>query len=451
MRNYAGLATTIGLIGLASVGFGAIDLLMIAPKGIDQVAAVGLGDVITAGISALFVIGIVDTFSGRLAIAEGSGSIARRLPALAGALLLLVIPVQIVASLIILGVEPALRLAGQSADVVPLTGDFVTVRGLSIGFSVVYAALNEALKICGLKNKSLMLLVLGFGANAALNWLFLYTGAAELFASPAAAVAAATTAAQLLIACGSLWLFLRALRERADSFAKLSWSTSAAEARSMARTAPGVGVRHFNDYSGTIARTMLLGTLGVRTLAAVTVAVKIWSLFCRIPQACVSSTFVFYGYRLGEGEPDLSRTSRLLLRYAAVPTAAGAVLVAVFSPWLVAAFADGQQDTELTRSLVLACLLTVPAYLLEHHFGEILTVHQRGGLLALASTVTNYALAIPLAAVAVFVWDSAVLAVAGALIPSAVLALVFWRAVRNGCWTRAEVSNADAANPGVRA
>ncbi|MFD8811695.1 MATE family efflux transporter [Streptomyces sp. NPDC059627] len=452
-RNYAGLATTIFLTGLVSVGFGAIDILLISPKGLDQVAAVGLGDVVNAGLTALLAIGVVDTFSSRLAIAEGRADLARRLPELAAALLVLLLVAQALAVLLSSAVEPGLRLAGQSRQLAPLAADFVTVRSCSLGFTILYAALNEALKICGLKNRSLLLLVVGFATNAVLDWAFLYTPLSGRFASPVVAVATATTGAQLLIACCALRIFLRRMRARGERFTRPGRAAVLAEARSMARNAPGVGARHFNDYAGTITVTLLLGTLGVQVLAAVTVATKIWSLFCRIPQACVSGTFVYYGYRLGQSGDDLPgtarplpgtartlpSTARTLLRYAAIPTAVGAVTVALTAPWLVRLFAGAGQDERLTRSLLFAFLLTVPAYLLENHFGEILSVHQRGALLATTSAVTTYTLAIPLAAVGVFVLHSPFLVIASGVLPSAVLAAVLRSSLHRDHWTRNEV------------
>ncbi|MGW5652118.1 MATE family efflux transporter [Streptomyces humi] len=439
VRNYSGFATTIFLTGLVSVGFGAIDILLISPKGLDQVAAVGLGDVVNAGLTALLAIGVVDTFSSRLAIAEGRGDLARRLPVLAAALLVLLLVAQASAVPLSCAVQPALRLAGQDPRLAGLAGDFVIVRGCSLGFTILYAALNEALRICGLKNRSLLLLVVGFATNAALDWAFLYTPLSGRFASPVVAVAAATTGSQLLIACFALRFFLRRMRARGERFTRPDRASVVAETRSMARNAPGVGARHFNDYAGTITVTLLLGTLGVQVLAAVTVATKIWSLFCRIPQACVSGTFVYYGYRLGRNESDLPATARTLLRYAAVPTAAGAVTVALAAPWLVRLFAGAGQDERLTRSLLFAFLLTAPAYLLENHFGEILSVHQRGALLATASAVTTYALAVPLAAVGVFVLHSPFLVIASGVLPSAVLATAFHRSLRKDHWTGSEV------------
>lgn len=430
-RNYADFTSTIFLMGLVIVGFGAVDLIMVAPTGTEHVAAVGQGEIIFSGLTALLSIGVVDTFSGRLAVAEGRGETTERLPALVGALVLLIVVCQVVAVLPILGLETALRLAGQDPSLIPLVGDYVAVRAGTIGLLIIYAASNEALKICGKKNQAFGVLVAGVGVNVGLNWLFLYSGVVN-FPSPESAVATATIAAQTVVALCTVSLFISAMRGRGGPLGRPARPAVTAEFTSMLRTAPGIGVRHFNDYAGTIIVTTLIGTLGTAELAACVVAAKIWSLYCRVPQACVSGTFVFYGYELGRSSDGdvLRRTARTLLRYATVPTAGVAVLVAAGAPVAVAAFTTPEMDRGLTQALLLAFLISVPAYLLQHSFGEILTIHQRGTLLATASTVVTYGITIPFAALAVFVLKSPFLAVTSYAVSSVVIALVFWRAVR---------------------
>ncbi|WP_449064276.1 hypothetical protein [Planomonospora algeriensis] len=150
---------------------------------------------------------------------------------------------------------------------------------------------------------------------------------------------------------------------------------------SMLRTAPGIGVRHFNDYAGTIIVTTLIGTLGTEALAACVVA----------------------------------------------------------APWLVAAFATPEMDRGLARLLLFGFLIAVPVYLLQHSFGEMLTVHQRAKLLSAASTAVRYGITVPFAAVAVFLLESPFLAVTGYAVSSPMIALIFWRAVE-GHHREAEVA-----------
>ena len=106
------------------------------------------------------------------------------------------------------------------------------------------------------------------------------------------------------------------------------------------------------------------------------------------------------------------------------------MVTVALSYWLVLAFAGDGMDVGLAQVLLLAYLLYLPAYFVEQFAGELLTVHQRGGLLSVASTVVTYAMTIPLASVAVLVGDSAFWAIASKGVSTAVLAAVFWVALR---------------------
>ncbi len=65
-RNFADFALILFAMGMVSVGFGAVDLLMIAPLGLRHIAAVSQGELITSALLAAL-IGLVDTFIARLA------------------------------------------------------------------------------------------------------------------------------------------------------------------------------------------------------------------------------------------------------------------------------------------------------------------------------------------------------------------------------------------------
>jgi Na+-driven multidrug efflux pump len=304
---------------------------------------------------------------------------------------------------------------------------------------MLYTALNEALKTIGAKNMSLVTLLAGFGANALLDWVFLYTGAAHLFAAPESAIALATVLAQAFMASLSAWVFRRRIRARGIRFTRPGRADVTAEFRSAMLAGSGVGVRNVNDYTGSIVPMLFIGTMGVRTLAAAVVAANIYTVFCRVPQACFQATFVFYGYAVGREDPGRARIVRTLLNYAAVPTACAALVVVAISPWLVEAFASPGLDRGLTRMLLLAYLLYLPAYLLDQSFARMLTVHQRGAVLSTSSTLATYLLTIPLAWVAVFVLDSAFLAVACSGAAITVQAVAYWRTLRSELPARAEV------------
>lgn len=438
VRNYSSFAVTILLMSSVGVGFGAIDLAMIAPKGVLHVAAVGQADLIVAGLFALFS-GVVDTFASRLAMSEGRGGGLERLGVLGAALLIMAVLCEGVGLLVALGIDPVLRALHQNSTLVPLVGHYVAVRLGSAGLLVLYAATNEALKICGLKNRSFAVLLVGFGVNALLDWVFLYTGCSSLFPSPEAAVSSATVASQLVMTVCCLTVFVRAMRKRFQVFSRPARSEVLAEFGSMARTAPGIGVRHVNDYMGAIVPMMFIGTLGIQPLAAYGLAAKIYTIFCRIPQSCVAASFIYYSYQVGrEVTPgQLARIARKLLTYTAVPTAVGAVCVLAGAPWLVKAFGSSAIDTGAAKTMLLAFMATIPLYIFEATYGEFLSVHQRGGLLSATSTLTTWFIMIPLAGLGVFVLKSAALAfVLGSVTATVVIVAVFGRALHKDHWAQ---------------
>jgi Na+-driven multidrug efflux pump len=448
-RNYAGFTTVMLAVGLMNTGFDMVDLLMVAPKGASHLAAVGQGSVILLGVSAFF-FGIVQVFAGRLAVAEGEGSTARRLPVLAVTLLLTLVLCQLIALAVAAVTEPALGLFGQHRDLIPLVGSYLEVRLYGAAVAVLYVAAREALKICGAKNRSLAALVVGLGVNALFDWAFLYTGLARSFSSPETAVATATMIAQAAMTGLAAWMFAAQMRARGYRFARPARTAVWREFRSTTVAGAGVGVREVNDYLGSIVPMMFIGTMGVGTLAASVVAVNIYSVFCRVPQACFQATFVYYGYAVGQSGPSQDGVSqdgpsqdgvsqdgagragtiRKLLIYSAIPTTAAALLVVATSPWLVTAFASPGLDRGLAVILLLAYLLYLPAYLFDQSLTAMLIVHQRGLVLFASSTLATYLLTVPLAWYAVFELHSAFLAVASNGVATAVQALISWRMLR---------------------
>jgi len=431
VRNFAGYAAVVFGLGMATVGFGAVDLAMIAPKGVTHVAAVGEGDLLAVGLYSFFQ-GSVDAFSSRLAVAEGAKQTVQRLSQLLVALVLLLLISQLIGSALALGTNSALQRFGQSHNLVPLVGDYVRVRANAVGLVIVYWASNEALKICGAKNLTFLVLGLGFLVNATLDWVFLYTSwGASVFATPESAVATATVAAQAVMAAIGVWMFARLMRSRHLRPARPGRPAVAHEFRVLLRLAAGVGVRDANDYVGSIVPVMLIGSLGVPVLAAALVATKIYTLYCRVPQACIESSFIYYGYQHGTAEAhEPSTATGMLLRYAAVPTALATVLTAATTPWLVDAFYGSGADRAIARSLVLAYMIYVPAYFAEQFLGKLLVVHNRGAVLFGASTLVTYALVIPMAWYSVHFMHSAFAAVACKGIASAALAAIFFRTYR---------------------
>lgn len=427
-RNFLGLAFMSTVIGLATVGIGAVDLVMIAPKGATHVAAVGLGDlVIVAGFS--FFGGVFDIYSGRLATSEGAGTTAGRLPVLAAALAMLALGCGLLALAISAGVGPGLRAAHQDPQIIPLVRDYIDTRLYGAAPLVIYGAIGLTLRLTGAKTAATVLLMGGFVANIVLNALVLYTPALRLFPSPESAVAASTVALQVLLSPVGIWLILRQIRRRSLILQRPTVRSAGSEFRAMAPPACGFGAHLFNDYLSATIPILFIGTLGATAVAATAVATKIYALYCRVPQGCFDASFALYGYAFGRDPSTIRDVGRRVLRYCAAPTVVAGGVVVGLAPWLVSAFGGANIDHHLATVILLAYMLAIPAYFFDQLLARLLKIHRRSRVLLLSSLLT-WAVTIPLAWVAVFELSSPFLAIAARGLVSAACGVIFWRSLR---------------------
>ncbi|MFM2484659.1 MATE family efflux transporter [Celerinatantimonas yamalensis] len=431
LRNFSSYATLSFTIGLVTVGFGAIDLIMVSALGEVHVAGVGIGELIVTCILASM-LGFVDVFAAKLAALEGSGAVRSKQLSLALGFLWSVLVCALLALILTALIQPALILFGQVKTLIRPITDYTEWRLLGTAPFLIYMAASEALKICGQRTRALHILIAGFIANAGLNALFLYTPVASFFASPEAAVAAGTVLVHLFMGVIAAWIWLSQIgmppKTKRFEIVTGAWKNFAM----LVTKAPGVMVRIFNDYVGSVIPMLFIGTISTQTAAAAAVATKIYTLFCRVPQATLSASYVYYSYDLAEHEthPASKKSAdvvRRLFRYVALPTAIALVLTLLAAPAFIWVFGGGSVDSALVRSLLLAYLLFVPLYVIEQFYAELLTAHGCSGMLFGASSIATYLLTVPLAYISVFVWDSAFLAIALKSVAVGLLALCyFW-------------------------
>ena len=430
LRNYFSYATLAFVIGLVTVGFGAVDLLMVGPLGIVHVAGVGQGDLIVSCLMAGF-LGFVDVFAARFAAAEGGRDRGGRQVGLALGFLGTVVLCAVLAFALTWLVQPALVLMQQVDElVVPIT-DYVAHRLYGVAPFLVYLAASEALKISGQRTLALQILVAGLAANAGLNALFLYSPVSAYFASVESAVAVSTVLVHVAMAVAAAAIWLRLIGARSLIAHPDVWQHARGDLGFLMKTGPGISARLLNDYAGSVIPILFIGTMSTTTVAAAAIATKIYTIFCRVPQAAFSASFVYYSYGLEDwaGSANSQKAKAViaqLRRYAAWPTAIALLVTLVSTPLLVRLFGGSELDVGLAGLLLLAYLLFVPLYFFEQFYGELLTAHAKAGLLFKASTAATYLITIPLAYFSVFYVESAFLAILGKGVAVAVLAAVYW-------------------------
>ncbi len=142
VSGYLGYVSVAFWAGMIIVGFGAIDLAMVAPFGAVQLAAVGQADILVTAVMA-GVLGFSDSYSTRLAQAEGAGRTKRTfLPLVLG---LVVVAFGLTCLLIAAtpAIEPLLYMFGQIETLVPLIAAYIVIRLIGSGLFLLYYAANE--------------------------------------------------------------------------------------------------------------------------------------------------------------------------------------------------------------------------------------------------------------------------------------------------------------------
>ncbi len=412
-------------VDLLSAGNGAIDLAFVAPFGALMVAGIGLGDLVTALFMAFFA-GIIDVFAVKLARAEGRSNASRLLPTLFAALLI-VAAVWTATGMVVTRVVPLIfDVVGSEPAVAAIATDYLTVRMVGIPFTLALAAVSVTLRIVGRQRASIVLIVTVFVLNAAFNAALVYGPLNVLAANPVMAVAIATVIAQVLTAaCGVFVLARHFSRDREESVGEDAQPRIIPLTREMFVTSLGVGLRQMNNYAAAVVPFMLISRLDVATVAAAAVATRIWTLYCRVPQATLSAVGVFVGYSRGRSQQDAHAVVQRSRKYVVWPSFIAAAGVAAAVPVLAKVLGGDEVDVGLVWILTAAYLIAVPAYVVENLCGEILTVEQRSSWLSLPSTVVTYLITIPIAILGILVWQSAMVAVASAAVASLLLALKY--------------------------
>ena len=399
VSGYLGYVSVAFWAGMIIVGFGAIDLAMVAPFGAVQLAAVGQADILVIAVMA-GVLGFSDSYSTRLAQAEGAGRTKRTfLPLVLG---LVVVAFGLTCLLIAAtpAIEPLLYMFGQIETLVPLIAAYIVIRLIGSGLFLLYYAANETLKISGHRRFAIAVLVFGLVANAGLNVIFLYVAPiAALFSSPTAAVAWATLVSEATMAIAASILASWLLRYRVNwSLSNISVSFGA-EFFALLRHGPGAGARRLNDYVSALIPLLLIGTFSVAAVAAAAVATRIYMIFCRIPQATFAAAFLYYSYALGQRSIvtsfALQDTVRKLLRASVIITTIGLAVSAFFLAPILDLI-EGGADRTLVLWLLAAFMIALPAYVFEQFFAELLVANERSQFLLVSTSITTYLVILPL-------------------------------------------------------
>ncbi|MFY4695267.1 MATE family efflux transporter [Burkholderia glumae] len=402
-RDYYGYAGTVLATSLLSIGFGAIDIAMLAPFGAGAVAGVGLSNMILAAMLALSY-GFLDQLATEVAAKHASGSLHDDAAILALSALAFCLVWCALLYALSTAVPSVLAWLHQSPAVIDVAQNYLSIRAPFVILSVCQLAIASSLRICGLKGVALVSLALGFAVNALLNWVFLYGDAFRDILKPETAVAWSTVLAQVAMIALSLYPCAKYIRtdlrfehgNGANPFAKVKERFVDYTSATLS-----VGVKHLNDYVGSLLLMILIGQFGAEVQASAQISATIMTVFYRLPQSLCDATLVAYSRLKSLSGSVAAGFQRSLFQLAFWPTICAGLALWATMPWLSAVVSsDAAGIAPRACTLARIDLLFLPFYAVQHICAQFLIVDKKRRHLARWSMGVTYLLFVPAALIA---------------------------------------------------
>lgn len=291
------LAVPVVTVQVGLMAMGVVDTLMVGRVSAEALAAVALGNVYFFAV-AIFGVGVLLALDPVVAQAVGAGdhlSVTRGLQRGIVLAFLLAVP----ASLLLLPVEPLLRVLRQPAEVVPAAAGYAMVQITGVLPFYLFVALRQTLQAMHRTAPIVAVILLANLANVGLNWAFIF-GHIGLPAMGAVGSSWATAISRWLMAAGLLaagWTHLRPhLRPwRPEAF---HWPPLM---RMLTLGAP-IGAQHQLEFGIFGVVGLMMGSIGAVAMAGHQVALNLASFTFMVPMGVAGAAAVLVGNAVGRGD-----------------------------------------------------------------------------------------------------------------------------------------------------
>lgn len=299
------LAVPVVTVQVGLMAMGVVDTLMVGRVSAQALAAVALGNVYFFAV-AIFGVGVLLALDPVVAQAVGAGDelgVTRGLQRGVVLAALLTVP----ASLLLVPVEPLLRVVKQPPDVVPVAAGYALVQITAMLPFYLFVALRQTLQAMHRTAPIVVIIVIANVANVALNWVFVF-GHLGLPAMGAIGSSWATSISRWLMTVGLLaagWPHLRPhllpWRPEALHLAPLK--------RLLALGAP-IGAQHQLEFGIFGLVGLMMGYLGAVPMAGHQVALNIASFTFMVPLGVSAAAAVLVGNAIGRRDlPEARRAA----------------------------------------------------------------------------------------------------------------------------------------------
>ena len=351
-RSLGVLAVPIIIAQLAQMGMGVADAIMAGRVSATDLAGIALGGNLYWPLM-LLMSGIVMAVTPSVSQLHGAGRAGDSGAVVRQALWIAVCGGATVAVLL-RNVEPAYRLLGVDERAIPVAAGYLRAASLGLPAMLAYVALRCLCEGMSWTRPAMVIGLTMLAAKVPLNWLFIHGQPA--LGIPAMGGVGCGWSTAILMGCSlAIMIVVVSFSRMRESgvFSAFSWPDLAETGRLLRLGLP-VGLALFVEVAFFSGATLLIGRLGVETVAAHQIAFNIVGVTFMVPLALGMAATIRVGFNVGAN--DFAGASRSAWVAASTAIAWGVVFAATLLIWrydLVALYTKEADVVQLAAGLLL--------------------------------------------------------------------------------------------------
>ena len=351
-RTLGALAVPIIISQLAQMGMGVADAIMAGRVSATDLAGITLGGNLYWPLMLLFS-GIVMAVTPSVSQLHGAGQI-HSAGAVVRQALWIAIPGGVLLAILLRNAEPAYRFVGVDERAIPVAVEYLRAASLGLPAMLAYMSLRCLCEGMSWTRPAMFIGLSMLAIKVPLNWLFIY-GEPRLGIPAMGGVGCGwATAIVMTYSLFAMVVTVSVSRVRASGvFSAFSWPDPAAIARILKLGAP-IGLALFVEVACFSAATLLIGRLGVETVAAHQVAFNVVGVTFMVPLALGMAATIRVGYNVGaENLPGARRAAWVAAGTTMVWGTTFAILLLTLRHDIVALYTTEREVLELAAGLLL--------------------------------------------------------------------------------------------------
>jgi MATE family multidrug resistance protein len=303
-RELLRLALPITTVQVGWMLMGVVDTIVVGHLSATALAAVALGNLYWF-MTTILGFGVLMAMDPIVSQAVGAGDEIAITRGIQRGLLLSVL-VSAISTLLLLTAEPALALARQPAEVVPLAAEYARISIWGVLPFFVFVVLRQSLQAMGEMRHIVLTIVFANIVNAALDWILVFGG----FGIPAMGVAGsawATAFCRWLMTVALVALSWRILRPHLHAVRREVFDASTLW--KVTKVGVPIGIQFQLEFSAFALIALLMGRFGTAEMAGHQIALNLASLTFMVPVGIAGAAAVLVGQAVGRGDEAGARAS----------------------------------------------------------------------------------------------------------------------------------------------